>query len=158
MAKSVRYALLSLFLLSVSSCAQLQSGYETPVVSITSFEAVPTQGIVPRFQIGLHIMNPNRSPLYLKGVSYTISLERHTIMTGVSNQLPQIEAFGEGDVLLDASVDLFSSMGFFSDLIRRKKDKISYTLNAKLDAGSSYPLIKVTRKGKISLTQPLQNQ
>ena len=159
MAKSVRYALLSLFLLSVSSCAQLQSGYETPVVSITSFEAVPTQGIVPRFQIGLHIINPNRSPLYLQGVSYTISLEGHNIMTGVSNQLPQIEAFGEGDVLLDASVDLFSSIGFFTDLIRRqKKDKISYTLNAKLDAGSSYPLIKVTRKGKISLTQPLQNQ
>lgn len=159
MPKIIHYALFSLFLLFVSGCSQLQSGYETPVVSITSFEAIPTQGIVPQFQIGLHIINPNRSPLYLKGVSYTISLEGHNIITGVSNQLPQIEAYGEGDVLLAASVDLFSSIGFFTDLIRHQKnDQISYALDAKLDAGSSYPLIKVAKKGKISLTQPMQNQ
>jgi LEA14-like dessication related protein len=153
------YGLFSLSLLFVLSCSTLQPGYETPTVSITSFEAVPAQGMIPKFQIGLHIVNPNRSPLDLNGISYTISLEGHKIMTGVSNQLPRIEAYGEGDVVLNASVDLFSSIGFFTDLIRhQKKDKISYRLNAKLDAGSLHPVIRISKKGRISLTQPIQNQ
>ncbi len=159
MTKKTGRGLLLFLIIFVSGCATLQPGYETPIVSITSFEAIPTQGLIPQFQIGLHIVNPNRSPLDLKGVSYTISLEGHKIMTGVSNQLPLIEAYGEGDVLLTASVDLFSSIGFFTDLIRTQtKEKISYSLNAKLDAGSLHPMIRVTRKGEISLTQPIQTQ
>ncbi len=153
MTRKIHTVLLSFFLLFVSGCAALQPGYETPVVSITSFDAIPTQGLIPQFKIGLHIINPNRSPLNLKGISYTIALEGHKIMTGVSNQLPRIEAYGEGDVVLNASVDLFRSIGFLTDLIRnQKKDQISYRLNAKLDAGSLHPLIKVTQKGHISLT------
>lgn len=159
MAKKLHCALFSFLILFISGCATLQSGYETPVVSIRSFEAIPTQGMIPQFQIGLHIINPNRSPLNLKGVSYTISLEGHKIMTGVSNELPMIEAYGEGDIVLKASVDLFSSIGFFTDLIRTQgKDKISYSLTAKLDAGSLHPFIRVTQKGQVSLTQPSQNQ
>ncbi|MBU1342810.1 MAG: LEA type 2 family protein [Proteobacteria bacterium] len=159
MSQKISSVLILFFIVLASGCATLQSGYETPVVSITSFEAIPTNGLVPQFQIGLHIVNPNRSPLDLKGVSYTIAFEGHKIMTGVSNQLPRIDAYGEGDVVLNASVDLFSSIGFFTDLIRnQKKDKISYSLNAKLDAGSLHPLIRVTKKGELYLTQPSQNQ
>ncbi len=158
MTKAISYFLVSFLIVFTFGCASLQTGYETPVVSVTSFEAIPTQGIIPQFQIGLHIINPNRSPLTLKGVSYTISIEGHKIMTGVSNQLPEIKAYGEGDVLLNASVDIFSSIVFFTDLIRnQKKDEISYTLKAKLDAGSLRPLIRVNKKGKISLMQAKPN-
>lgn len=147
-----------LFLVFISGCATLQPGFETPVVSITSFKAIPTQGMVPQFQINLHIVNPNRSPLDLKGISYTIALEGHKIMTGVSNKLPRIEAYGEGDVVLNASVDLFSSIKFFTDLVGNKKNQISYSFNAKLDAGGLHPLIRATKKGQISLKQSMDNQ
>lgn len=148
-----------LFLVFVSGCATLQPGFETPVVSITSFEAIPTQGMIPQFQINLHIVNPNRSSLDLKGISYTIALEGHKIMTGVSNKLPRIEAYGEGNVVLNASVDLFSSIKFFTDLIGTpNKNQISYSFNAKLDAGGLHPLIRATRKGQISLKQSMDNQ
>jgi LEA14-like dessication related protein len=159
MTKKIHPVLFSFFLLFSAGCATLQPVYETPAVTITSFEAIPAQGLIPRFQIGLHIVNPNRSPLNLKGISYTIALEGHKIMTGVSRRLPRIEAYGEGDVILNASIDLFSSIGFFTDLIRdQKKNQISYCLTTKLDAGNLYPLIRVTKKGKISLTQPEQSQ
>ncbi len=150
-----KYALLFiLFLVFVSGCATLQPGFETPVVSITSFKAMPTQGMIPQFQINLHIVNPNRSPLDLKGISYTIALEGHKIMTGVSNKLPRIDAYGEGDVVLNASVDLFSSIKFFTDLIGTpNKNLISYSFNAKLDAGGLHPFIRASKKGQISFKQ-----
>ena len=154
------YTSLFIFLfIFVSGCAALDPGYETPVVSITSFKAMPTQGLIPRFQIALHIVNPNGSPLDLKGISYTISLEDHKIMTGVANQLPKIEAYDEGDVVLNASVNLFNSINFFTDLMRNpNKNQISYSLNAKLDAGGVHSFIRATKKGRISLKQPLHNQ
>ncbi len=159
MTKNVSWTLLFILSLIISGCAGFQPGYEKPTVSITSFDLIPTDGIVPKFQIGLHIVNPNRTRLQLKGVSYTVSLEGHHIITGVSNQLPEIEAYGEGDVILNASVDLFSSIGFISDLIRNQgKEQISYDLDTKLDAGALYPLIRVSKKGKLSLTQSSKSQ
>lgn len=149
---------LSLVLL-LSACAPLQPGYETPVVSITSFEAIPSDSIMPKFKIGLHIVNPNRTPLVLKGVSYTIALEGHKIMTGVSNELPQIEPYGKADITLHASVDLFSSIGFFTDLINQQgKQNLSYSFTAKLDAGAFHPLIKIKKDGILSLTEPADSK
>jgi LEA14-like dessication related protein len=157
MTKKIHIPLFFLFLFIVSGCASLQTGYETPVVSISSFKAIPTQGLIPQFQINLHIVNPNRSPLDLKGISYTIALEGHKIMTGVSNTLPRIEAYGEGDVVLTASIDIFNSIKFFTNLMgSHKKSRISYSLNAKLDVGGLHPVIRAKRKGQISLIQPLQ--
>nr|NJM01122.1 LEA type 2 family protein [Desulfobacula sp.] len=154
MTKNGNRVVFCILFLIASGCAGFQPGYEKPTVTITSFEAVPAEGMVPKFKIGIHIINPNRTPLQLKGLSYTVSLEGHRIITGVSNQLPEIEAYGEGDVMLNASVDLFNSIGFMSDLIRNQgKDQISYDLDTKLDAGVLYPLIRVSKKGKLSLTQ-----
>ena len=147
--------LLSILLIFPASfgCAGLQPGYEPPAVTITSFEALPTQSIVPRFKIGLHIVNPNRTPLDLKGVSYTISIEGHKIMTGVSNKLPHIEAYGEGDVELNAAVDLFSSISLFTDLMRnQQRNTFTYAFKAKLDPGGFHPLIKVSREGELKLS------
>ena len=141
-----------------SSCAPLQPGFETPVVSISSFEALPSQGVVPQFEIGLHIVNPNSTALNLKGMVYTISLENRKLVTGVTNELPVIEAYSEGDILLNASVDLFSSIGFFTDLIRNQNlKKISYQFNAKLDVGKLHPVIRVTKKGELSLSSKHPN-
>lgn len=152
MPKTVLFLFLSLSALLATGCAGLQPRYEKPVVAITAFKAVPAQGAVPHFEIGLRIVNPNRQPLELKGVAYTISLEGYDLVTGVSNQLPVIEAYGEGHVTLKAAVDLFSSVGFITDLIRNQgRKQISYRFRAKLDIGTMVPLIEVTKKGEVSL-------
>ncbi len=149
--------LFSILILGIylTGCTGLKTDYETPIVSITSFNAIPGEGIVPRFEIGLHIVNPNRSALDLKGISYTIALEGHTLLTGVSNKLPRIEAYGEGDILLEGSVDFFNSIVFFADLAKnQKRQSFEYRLDAKLDVGALYPVIRVSKKGNLSLFHP----
>jgi LEA14-like dessication related protein len=154
-----RLLLTLFFSIFLTGCAGLQTDYETPVVSVTSFKALPGAGMVPQFEIGLRIVNPNRSALDLKGISYTITLEGHKLLTGVSNKLPTIEPYGEGNVLLTASVDFFNSIGFFADLAKNKNRKtFEYSLDAKLDAGTLHPLIRVSRKGNLSLLPPVQPQ
>jgi len=153
MSKRIIFIFVSLSILLASGCAGLQFRDDNPVVNITSFKPVPAAGANPQFEISLHIINPNRTPLELKGIAYTIALEGYNVMTGVSNQLPMIGAYSEGYVTLTASVDLISSIGFITDLIRNQgRERISYSFSAKLDSGAFYPLIRITQEGEVSLT------
>jgi LEA14-like dessication related protein len=141
--------------LMTGSCASLTQGYETPTVSVSSFRALPGDGIAPRFEIGLHIVNPNRIPLELQGVAYTISIEDHTILTGVSNTLPVIDAYGEGEVTLYGNINLFSGISLFTSLIRNQPENgLSYDLEAKLDVGTLHPVIRVNKTGKLTFDSP----
>ena len=147
-AKLVVYV--TLFIAAVG-CASLEPGFETPTVGITSFRVLPSEGAVPKFEIGLHIVNPNRSSLKLDGLVYSVTLEGHKVLTGVSNNLPTIEAYGEGDVVLVATADLLNSIGLFAGLLQSQQETFDYKLDAKLDIGSFRPRIHVVKEGKISL-------
>lgn len=151
MAQATWILVWAIAMLLAGGCAGLQRNYETPTVSVRSVRALPTDGIAPRFEIGLHVINPNRSQLELKGISYTVKLAGHRILMGVANDLPVIAAYGEGDVVVGATADLFSSISLVTDLLNRQQDTVTYELEAKLDIGSFRPTIHVEKKGKISL-------
>ena len=155
MSKHPVAALLMVTAIILSGCAGLTRDYEPPVVNVSSLKALPGEGMVPRFQIGLHIVNPNRTPLELRGVAYTLRIENHDILTGVSNSLPVIDAYGEGDVTLYGSVNLFSSIALFTSLARNQPEQgLSYSLDAKLDVGTYHPVIRISKTGTLNFDPP----
>jgi LEA14-like dessication related protein len=135
----------------LGSCATLQTEFKEPSVSVTSFRALPSKGMAPRFEIGLHVTNPNRVALALEGLSYSVNIEGHQLLTGVANDLPVIEGYGEGDITLLATADLFNSISLISDLMRQPRDTFNYEIIATLDLGGMYPDIPVKKQGQISL-------
>jgi LEA14-like dessication related protein len=134
----------------IGGCATLYSDYETPSVNVTAIRTLPSDSIAPRFEIDLHITNPNRAALALQGIAYSLKLDGHKILTGVANDLPTIDSYGEGDVTLLATASLLSSIRFFTDLMNAQRDTIAYELNAKLDLGGLRPNVHVGEKGEIS--------
>lgn len=136
----------------LAGCAGLRPGWETPTVTVKSVRAIPSQGVLPEFEIDLHVVNPNREKLKLAGVSYTVSLEGHELIKGVGNDLPVIEGYGEGDITLNASADLFAGVGLIRELMSTQKNTVSYEFEAKLDPGALRPSIRVKDTGKVSLT------
>ena len=139
--------------LMIAGCATLHPDYETPSVNVSAIRALPSDNISPRFEIGLHITNPNRTTLKLRGIAYSLKLDGYKILTGVANDLPTIDGYGEGDVTLIATTSLLSSIRFFTDLMNAQRDIIAYELNAKLDLGGLRPNIHVGEKGEISLSE-----
>jgi LEA14-like dessication related protein len=135
----------------LGSCATLQSEFKEPSVSVTSFRALPSKGMAPRFEIGLHVSNPNRVALALEGLSYSVNIEGRQLLTGVANDLPVIEGYGEGDITLLATADLFNSISLISDLMRQPRDTFNYEINANLDLGGIYPNIPIQKQGQVSL-------
>ena len=137
--------------LLLAACASLHPDFEEPTVTVTSFRALPSESAVPRFEIGLHVINPNRSALKLQGLAYNVELEGHRILSGVTNQLPEIAAYSEGDVLLQASPDLFSAFSLFADLMSQPREVFRFNLEAQLDVGMLLPKIRVRKSGEVSL-------
>lgn len=151
MTKFTRYFAFILGIMMLNGCATLQTDYKTPEVSVTSFRALPSEGVSPRFEIGLHVINPNRSELSINGIVYSVKIEGHKILTGAANDLPVIEGYGEGDVTLQATADLFNSINLIADLMSQPRDTFTYDLDVDLDIGDFLPMIHVEKTGKIAL-------
>jgi LEA14-like dessication related protein len=135
----------------LTGCAGLQNAVlEEPVVTLTSINTSPSEGIAPKFNIGLHIVNPNSVSLPIKGITYSVEIEEQRVLVGASNQTPTIEAYSEADINLTAQADLLSSVKLIALLMQRQKSDVSYTLNAKLDIGSLLPAIQIKKQGELS--------
>ncbi len=148
-AKLVTSTILLLTLLS--ACVGMRPGFETPTVTVKSVRALPSEGALPDFEIVLNVLNPNNESLKLSGVSYTVSLAGHDVVKGVGNDLPEIEGYGEADLTLTASANLFAGIGLIRDMMSSPNDAIEYEFEAKLDPGPLSPSIRVKDEGQINL-------
>jgi len=146
-------ALLVLFCLH--ACTGMRSDFETPTVTVNSFRTIPSDTAMPKFEIGLHVTNPNREDLKLDGVAYRVSVEGRNLINGVGNDLPVIEGYGEGEFVVTAAVSIFQGAMLLKDLMNSPKEKLKYSFEAKLDIGAFAPPIRVKDEGEFSL-QPSQ--
>lgn len=145
---SIRFFLLmAVCFLSLSACNTLPTDFEEPSVSVSSFTPKRSANISPQFEIVLHVTNPNRQPLALEGISYNIHLNGNKVLSGVSNDLPTIEPYGEADVVVNASADLLGGFQLITGLMADSKQQIGYEFNAKLDVGDFMPRIEVRKEG-----------
>jgi LEA14-like dessication related protein len=143
--------LMLLLMIALPGCATLQSGFETPTVTVTSFRVVQADSPGLNFEVVLKVVNPNPDALKLRGVTYTISLEDRELITGVGNDLPTIDAYGEGLLTLTASMSMIETFQLLGDLMGRPRASLHYEVQTKLDIGALYPSIRVTDSGVIKL-------
>ncbi len=141
-------------LLGLSACAALSGSYEKPQVNITSFTLAPnTVGMAPRFDIGIQIINPNRSALPFRGMTYAVEIEGYQILSGATPDIPTVPAYGQADFVIQASPDLFGSARLLGDLFsNNQRSSLEYGFSARLDAGRLLPMINIEESGQLRLT------
>lgn len=136
----------------LQGCASLKPmDFEDPSVTVNSVRIVPSEGIAPKFEISLHIINPNSIALPLRGVAYSVAIDGRKILNGVSNDMPVIAAYGDGDITLSASANILNSVRLIASLVQQNRDTVEYELNAKLDLGTFTPNIHIKDVGEISI-------
>ena len=140
-----------LLALMLAGCATIDPDYERPSVTVSTFRAIPVANGVPNFEIGLRVLNPNATPLELRGVSFSISLDGHKLIRGVGNELPVIEPYGAGDFTVTATANILAGIRFFADWAATGDDSMKYEFKAKLDVGAFRPAIRITDAGEFSL-------
>lgn len=143
-----------LFLMTfLVACAGLTPNYEKPQVNVTSFTLAPdSSGLAPRFNIGLQVINPNRTALPLVGMSYSVEVEGNRILSGAEPNLPRIEGYSSADIVIQASPDLFGSARLLNQLLSGQRDELNYLFKARLDVGTLMPYINIEEEGSFGLT------
>ena len=137
--------------LLLASCATLDPDYEQPTVTLTSFRALPSEGVTPAFEVGLNILNPNAKPFQLQGVVYTISIQGHDVVKGVGKDFPVIEGYSEQTIKLTAQANLFAGVRLIMDMVKQSSENLEFEFEAKLDTGGFGRSIRVREKGSFRL-------
>ena len=135
----------------LTACASLNPNYERPTVTLSSFRAIPSEGMVPAFENGLRIINPNPQALNLAGIVYTVSLQGHELVKGVGKDFPVIEGYSEGEVKLTASANLLAGIRFVGDMMGSQEERLEYAFKAKLDLSGLHPSIRIKESGEFDL-------
>ena len=135
------------WVLLMTGCAGMRPGFETPSVKVVAFRPLPGEGMAPRFEIGLRVVNPNPDALTLRGMSYTVSLDDFDVVEGAANDLPVVPAYGEAQFNVQAAVSLLDAIRFVNNLMQKPAGQVEYNLRAKLDVGAFMPAIRVEQKG-----------
>lgn len=125
----------------------MRLGFVTPSVNITSFKPLPSEGIAPKFEISLRVVNPNATQLSLRGMSYKVALNNFDVVDGAANELPVVPAYGEAEFKVVATVGVFEAIRFVSDLVQNSRGQVAYILKAKLDVGAMLPAINIEKMG-----------
>lgn len=140
-----------LLLFALAGCATLTGDLDPPTVTIENVESLPGSGSTPRFLITLRIANPNKQALDIVGVSYSLALLNKEVISGVTNDVPRIEAYSEETVPLEAGIRLFELLRLLAGLGLEKTDELEYKFQAKIDFEGFMPTQRVEETGVISL-------
>jgi hypothetical protein len=154
-AKSTRLLTGQVFLclsfLLIQACASMNPDYEEPTVTLSSFRALPSQGAMPTFEIGLHILNPNSTALRLEGIVYTVSIQGHDVVKGVGKDFPVIDGYSEQTVRLTAAANLLAGIRLVMDLMDASDEDLQYKFEAKLDTSGPGRAIRVRETGSFRM-------
>lgn len=142
---------LVIFNLCIGGCASLGPNYESPTVTLSSLRALPAEGMVPEFEIGLRILNPNAAALELQGIVYTISVQGFELVKGVGRDFPLIDGYSEEEIRLSASANLLTGIRFFGDMMKNQQQSLTYDFEARLDVGGLFSSVEVRESGSIDL-------
>jgi len=135
----------------LASCANLGSHGEKPTVVLKSFKPISSGNGLPSFEIGLGVINPNREPLKLYGVVYTISVQGQELVKGVGKDYSPVEGYSEGTLTLTAQPNLLAGIRMFTQMMTRPADSLQYEFEAKLDTGGWSVPIRVKDVGHFDL-------
>lgn len=150
----LKYASAILMLVILSACASWAPDYEKPQINITSFSLAPdSNGIAPRFLIGLQVVNPNRRALPLQGMSYSVEVEGNRILSGAEPDLPQVEGYSTADIVIEAIPDLLGSARLLNQLMSGQQETLDYVFKARFDVGALLPYINIEERGEFGLEQ-----
>lgn len=134
-----------------AGCASLVSDVDPPKVTMDSFRSLPSDSGAPRFEIKLRVQNPNKEPLDIVGISYGIEILNRELVSGVTNDVPRIESYGEGVVTLEASLQMFQLLRLLAGLGTAPTEELDYRFSAKIDFKGLVPTQRVEETGQINL-------
>ncbi|MDX2319959.1 MAG: LEA type 2 family protein [Moritella sp.] len=131
--------------LLLSGCSSIQ-GLRDLDVSLVKIEPIQPVGLSPRFNVHLLVSNPNAEDLNIEGISLQLNVADQKVLSGVSNQIPELKAYGETAIEIQTSVNLFYIFKLLTALNQQSDKGIKYQLKTTIDPEGFVPF-NVSKEG-----------
>ena len=103
-----------------------------PEISLVSVQVLPASGLEQPFELGLRIRNPNNVHIAVIGLSLRAELNDFPVLSGVTNDVPALEPFGETTATVIVGSNLINALRQLVDLLQTGAEPIDYKLEARL--------------------------
>ena len=150
MRRSLLTALMLGAALTLGACAGMP-GRDPLQVTVADIEPLPGEDLELRMLVKLRVQNPNDAPVEYNGVYVKVDVLDKTFATGVSDEHGSIPRFGESIIGVPVTASMLRvAVNAFGMFAGRPVDKISYTLEGKLD-GPAFGSTRFKAQGEFSL-------
>ncbi|WP_438951306.1 LEA type 2 family protein [Porticoccus sp.] len=151
--KSLVILLMAQSLILLPGCALLSSGQQPPEVRLSNVEPAARQGLEQNFMISLRILNPNSTQLNISGLSYSLKLEGHKLVSGVAGELHPIPPYGQVAIKVPASTNLISGLKIIGAFMEKNEQSVDFQLETRIHRGWWRMPITVVESGSLNLTR-----
>lgn len=150
------YASLPLILLLlIVGCTGLEQRQEPPRVNLVNLRILDVQLFEQRYGLTLRIINPDRSALSIKGISFEVELNGKEFAYGVSGEPVTVPAFGEETMEVEVVGTLFNVVDQLRELEQRSGKPLEYRIHGKISISGGLFSIPFEQKGTLG---PTRNQ
>ncbi len=146
-----------LVMLLPSGCATLQHPVQTPRISLAGIKLVEASLGKQRYELLLHVVNPNAIPLPVRGMSYRVQLAGESFAAGETLQAFTIPANGETDFELSVTTDLLRTLSGVQRMLDQGEQTLAYQLGGQLQV--DLPFVRAlpfSSSGEVDLLSPLR--
>lgn len=122
-----------LALLACIGCSNMpRADFDPPEVSLQSLRPLSVSGSEARFEIGLRVLNPNAIALDIEGLYFEVFLHDSKVLSGTGSKGARIPAYGEGELMLEASLGMLRAISVIRELSDKSDGRIPYRLTTKI--------------------------
>ena len=149
--KRFYHTLIIITALSMSGCASLIQPTEPPHISVVHFKLIDIQLLEQEYELTLRVLNPNDTPLAIKGLSYTLEINNSKLAQGVSNQPVTIPAFSEKKLKLTMISGTFGIVRQLQSLEQSNQSALNYRISGKLSLDNQLIPLYFEKTGSLDL-------
>ncbi len=149
--RNISFTCIALFL--ITACAALNPTLKNPDVKLVGLRMLPSQSLLQKtIAVDLKILNPNQQDLTIRGITYTIGIENINVLSGVTNQVPQLKGMAETPVTLEVSADMIQLVRLVEYFSQHGiGENVNYNFAAEIDFSAWLPSMYVNKKGAVPL-------
>jgi LEA14-like dessication related protein len=156
MPPKLRLAAAAAALLAIAACTGL-GDLQTPELNVLSVQMMSTDMFAQRFNVRMHVQNPNDIELPVKGIDYKLLLMGDQFAEGTTNQAFVLPALGEAEFDMTVTTNFVSSLGrLISRMGGGKLEDVEYELAGTLMVDKGFMRkIPFNKRGTVDFTRAL---
>lgn len=152
-----RHFVWALVILLIPACAGMVKK-DPPRIQVADIQPGEIKALEAHFRVTLRVINPNETPLNIKGLSCDLEINGRRIASGVSSDAKVIPAYETDTMEISVYSSMVNMVGAVIGMLKQSQqtgggaEKIDYGISGKLKVAGFTAAVPFSTKGQLFLS------